>query len=159
MVATSRPRTVSPQLRRAQVALGSFLAWTAFVWVGRIRNAVSDPELVGADKAGPLLLAASLLVPAIVLAVAWVGSWRARRTLDRRAAVLLVVLAVWTTALWIVRAVDIAAFGDWGIGFVVVHTVLAVVSIGLAAWAVVADRASRSLEHTSALTASQEDMS
>ncbi len=140
MVATSSPRTVPAQLRRAQVALGCFLGWTAFVWVGRIRNAASDVELVGTEKVGPLLLAASFLVPAIVLAVAWVRSWRAHRALDRRAAILLVVLAVWTTGLWIVRAVDIAAFGDWGVGFIVVHTVLAVVSIGLAAWAVVTGR-------------------
>ena len=52
-----------------------------------------------------------------------------------------------------------ATFALIGSGFVVVHTVLAVVSIGLAAWAVLADRASRSVAHTDALTASQEDMS
>jgi hypothetical protein len=145
MVATSSPGTVSSQLRRAHVALGCFLAWTAFVWVGRIRNAASDVELVGTEKVGPLLLAASFLVPAMVLAVAWVRSLRARRRLDRRAGVLLVVLAAWTTGLWVVRAVDIAAFGDWSVGFIVVHTILAVVSIGLASWAVVADRASAPL--------------
>jgi hypothetical protein len=122
------------------VALGCFLAWTAFVWVGRIRNALTDADLVGADKVGPIVLAASFLVPAAVLAVAWVGSLRTRRPLERWAAVLLVALAVWTTGLWVVRAVDIAAFGGWSIGFVVVHTVLAAVSIGLAAWAVVAQR-------------------
>jgi hypothetical protein len=122
------------------VALGCFLAWTGFVWIGRIRNALTDVGLVGSEKVAPIVLAASFLVPAALLAVAWVRSLRSRRSLERWAGVLLVVLAVWTTGLWVVRAVDIAAFGEWSIGFVVVHTVLAVVSIGLAVWAVLAQR-------------------
>ena len=144
MVATSPPRQVPARLRRAQVALGCFLAWTGFVWIGRIRNALTDVELVGSEKIAPIVLAASFLVPAALLAVAWVRSLRSRRSLERWAGVLLVVLAVWTTGLWVVRAVDIAAFGEWSIGFVVVHTVLAVVSIGLATWAVLAQRSSAS---------------
>lgn len=140
MVATSPAPTVPARLRRAQVALGCFLGWTLFVWIGRIRNAVSDVDLVGSQKAGPVVLAVSFLVPAIVLGAAWIRSLRTRRPLDRWAAGLLVALAIWTTGLWVVRAVDIAAFGGWSIGFVVVHTVLAVVSIGLASWAVLAQR-------------------
>ena len=48
-------------------------------------------------------------------------------------------LAVWTTAVWIVRSLTILA-GDRATGFKVVHGVLAVVSIALAVWAVRAVR-------------------
>jgi hypothetical protein len=68
------------------------------------------------------------------------------------------VLAGWTTVVWVVRAADIALGGDHEAAFVAVHVVLAAVSIGLAAWAVTTDRKVRSAEHTSALTASQENM-
>ena len=69
-----------------------------------------------------------------------------------------VVLAGWTTVVWVVRAADIALGGDHEAAFIAVHVVLAVVSTGLAAWAVITDRKVRTSEHTSALTASQEHM-
>ena len=69
------------------------------------------------------------------------------------------VLAGWTTVVWVVRAADIAFGGGHEAAFIAVHVVLAAVSIGLAAWAVTTDRKVRAVEHTSALTASQEHMS
>lgn len=97
----------------------AFAGWTLFVWLGRIRNAVA-----GDEGLGPVLLAASF----VLLACAVLG------TRGRREAV--VALAGWTLAVWAVRAVDIALFSDHDAGFVVVHVVLAAVSVGLAAWAV-----------------------
>ena len=50
---------------------------------------------------------------------------------DRRLPLL---LAGWTVAVWVVRAVDIAALSDHDTAFVVVHLVLAAVSIALSVW-------------------------
>jgi hypothetical protein len=101
-------------MRRAAALLA---VWTLLVWAGRLRNA-------GAD-AGAIALAA----PFIVLAVAvLVGLWRARPWLR----IAVTALAAWTTVVWVVRGTLIWTH-DHSIGFKVVHTVLAVVSIGLAA--------------------------
>ncbi|MFZ4517001.1 MAG: hypothetical protein ACOYOP_01335 [Microthrixaceae bacterium] len=108
----------------------AFLAWTLFVWVGRIRNALADTALDAAGRTGPLLLATSFVLPALVLAVALVLRWRGRPV--GWLAPAMTVFAVWTTGVWIVRAGDIALGGDHPVAFVVVHTVLAVVSIALA---------------------------
>jgi hypothetical protein len=48
---------------------------------------------------------------------------------DRRA---VLGLAGWTLGVWVVRAVDIAFLSDHGAAFVIVHVVLAVVSVALA---------------------------
>lgn len=97
-----------------------FVGWTVFVWAGRIR--LAEGEL------GPFLLALTFLVPTAALAVALVRF---------RAAVpaLVGALALWTTGVWVVRDVDIVAGGDHPVGFVVVHVVLGVVSVALAALA------------------------
>lgn len=131
----------SPLLRRARVALGSLVVWTAFVWTGRIRNALADPDLEGVRRMWPVLLAVSFLVPAAAFAVAWVGSQRSGRWIDPWASVLVRMLAAWTVGVWVVRVADIAFGGDWSVGFVAVHSVLGAVSIALAVWAVLADRA------------------
>ena len=96
-----------------------FLAvWTLLVWAGRIRNAV------GADEGlGPVVLAVTFVVLAVVVLA------------SRCARPAVLALAGWTTAVWAVRAVDIAVLSDHEAAFVVVHLVLAVVSIALAAWA------------------------
>ena len=52
-------------------------------------------------------------------------------------------LVAWTTVLWLFRAGDIVLTSDEGVAFVVVHVVLAVVSIALGAWAVAEDRRAR----------------
>ena len=96
------------------------VAWTVFVWAGRIR--LADAEI------GPLLLALTFLVPAVALAVSLV--W------FRGAVPALVgALALWTTGVWIVRDLDIVLGGDHPVGFVVVHVVLGVVSVAVAGMA------------------------
>ena len=108
------------------------LAWTLIVWVGRVRNALSDPELTGSERLGPLLLAASFVVPALVLAVVLFVS--TRRSSDGGAVLRygVLALAAWTCGVWLFRIADIALSGDWSIGFVIVHAVLAIVSAVLA---------------------------
>jgi len=122
----------------------AFLAWTGFVWIGRVRNALGDDTLDGADRWGPLLLACSFLLPAAVLAVWTVADWRSGATAGRRSASsrLLLVLVAWTTVVWVVRAADIALGGDHEVAFVAVHVVLAAVSIGLGLLALRSDRRS-----------------
>jgi hypothetical protein len=89
----------------ARWPLYAFLAWTVFVWAGRIRNG------------GSVLLAASFLVLA-VLAMWRRGGWIAA-------------LAAWTIGVWAVRTPYILVH-DHPAGFKVVHTVLAAISIALA---------------------------
>ena len=132
--------------------VGAFLAWTLFVWIGRIRNATSDPDLSGSDRVLPLVLSAAFLVGAVVVAallyrdhVAGTASSAAALRLGVR------VVGALTIAFWLVRAVQIAINNPDDLPFVVVHVVLAVVSIGLAVWAAVA--ADRQYAHITSVTA------
>ena len=97
----------------------AFACWTVVVWGGRVRNAIADDA-----GAASIALAASFVVLGL-LVVATRGGWRP-----------VVALAGWTIVVWVVRAVDIVAFSDHDAAFVIVHLVLATVSVALAAWAV-----------------------
>ena len=93
-------------MRRARPwPLIAFLAWTVFVWAGRIRNG------------GSVLLAASFLV-LVAMAIWRRGRW-------------ITALVVWTIGVWAVRTPYILVH-DHPAPFKVVHTVLAAVSIALA---------------------------
>ncbi len=116
MAEATRSRALAPIL---------LVAWTVLVWTTRIRNIAGDDELTGGDRAGRLALALSFTVLAAAVGWAW---WRRSNWL--RPAVL--VLAGWTIGVWIARVIGIAT-GDHDTAFVVVHTVLGVVSAGLAA--------------------------
>jgi hypothetical protein len=123
--------------RRSGLAVGAFLAWTIFVWgVVRVRNILGDDELSSSDRVVPLLLSASLWVPALVLGVVLVVALVRRRPLPSAARIGVAALGVWTVLIWLVRAYDIALVGEDGqsheVPFIVVHLVLAVVSVGLA---------------------------
>ena len=126
----------------------SLLAWSLFVWVGRVRNALGDPELSGSERVGPLLLATSFVVPALVLAVVLFTSARRSRGVGPVLRYGVLALAAWTCGVWVVRMVDIAFGGDWEVAFVVVHAVLAVVSVGLA---IVAARAVSDVRRSAAV--------
>jgi hypothetical protein len=89
----------------------------------RIRNA--------AGEVGPTLPAASF----VVLAVAVLAT--------RGDRIPTLALASWTIAVWGVRVVDIAMLSDHDAAFVVVHAVLATVSIALSAAAIRAVRSPR----------------
>jgi len=147
MVETRSRPGVPTEIRRSWIAIGVFVAFTLFVWMGRVRNALVDPALAASDRVGPLLLAMSFVVPALVLAVGWVTALRRSSPLPRWAAGVLAALAVWTIGVWVVRIVDIAFAGDHAIGFVVVHVVLAAVSSGCALWAVAAERRALGVPH------------
>jgi len=144
----SRPG-VPTEIRRSWIAVGVLVAFTLFVWLGRVRNALVDPALERSDRVGPLLLAMSFVVPALVLLVGWVTALRRSSPLARWAAGVLGALAVWTVGVWVLRIVDIAFAGDHSVGFVVVHGVLAAVSSGCAVWAVAAQRRVLGVPHIS----------
>ncbi len=112
-MAAPRPRTASLVLA----------GWTGFVWVTRLANVLGDDDLDTAGQIGGVALALSFVV--LAAAVAWAALTR-RDVLFRAVAA----LTVWTVAVWAVRVVGITD-GDHSIGFVVVHLLLAAVSLAL----------------------------
>lgn len=111
--------------------------WTLFVWIGRIRNLAQEPGPIG--EAGRWSLVGSIVftVLGLVLVLAIVAARFGPVPVPIRSVV--GALGVLTTGVWVVRAVEIA-LDDHPAGFIAVHLVLAVVSIGLAAaaWRAVA---------------------
>lgn len=114
-------------MRRRPFAL-ALVAWTFFVWTTRIANIWRDEALDTGEKVGRTGLALSFTLLAIAVVVTL---WR---RLPQASLLAVGALAAWSVAVWVVRDVRIL-FTDHEIGFKVVHTVLAVVSIALAALA------------------------
>jgi hypothetical protein len=116
----------------------AFASWTLLVWATRIDNIWADAELTTTGKVGRTLLAASFVASAVALGWVLRVCWRHRP--GRRVRTVVGVVAAWTTAVWVVRAVGIASADHSG-AFVAVHLALAVVSIGLGAgsWLAVRD--------------------
>lgn len=138
--------------RRVALLVGAFGVWTLLVWLVRIRNIATDDSLSGGAQAFRLLLAAAFVGGAVdVLVRLWGARSRIRvrhladgtervevpRLVLRSVAL----LALFTTVVWLVRAVGILAADHDG-GFKAVHTLLALGSIALAvaAWWAVAPR-------------------
>ncbi len=112
-------------LLRRDTPVVALLAWTALVWLSRIRNVVGNEDLDGGQKLVRLLIVAVFLGLAAMVVVSW---RRPARTLWVTA------LSAWTVGLWTVQMVGIL-LDDHGLGFVLIHAVLAAVSITLAALA------------------------
>lgn len=108
-------------------------AATLLIWTTRIRNIWTDDELDTAGQVGRTALSLSFTL--LALGGVWLW-WDARRQARARswAPAFVRAFAAWTTAVWVVRGVQIA-LADHAVAFVVVHTGLAVGSIGLAVWA------------------------
>ena len=117
--------------RRLRPAL-ALSAWTFLVWTTRIRNIWTDDSLSTANQAGRTALALAFTAFAAAAAHAWLRARRGRPLRSTPAVVR--AFAVFTTVVWVVRAVQIA-LADHSVGFVAVHLVLAVGSIALAWWA------------------------
>jgi hypothetical protein len=114
-------------MRRRPFAL-VLVGWTFLVWTTRISNIWRDADLDTGEKLGRTGLALSFTVLAVAAAVA---VWRAS---GRSSLVAVAALAGWTVGVWVVRGTGIL-LADHGTAFKVVHAVLAVVSIALAALA------------------------
>ena len=117
---------------RTSWTFAALVAWTGFVWIGRIRNALTDPALEGWELASPLLLSLSFVLPAVVLGASWLVGTRRGSGPSRPLLVAVVAFCCWTIGVWVLRGADIAFAGDHEAAFVAVHTVLALVSIALA---------------------------
>ena len=115
-------------MQRAVRLLWLLVAWTAIVWVGRIRNIVGDDTLADGDRAWGTVVAILFLVLAAVTATLPLGLWHRRPLGSTR---LVAIFCLWTIAFWSVRGAGLL-LGDHEAGFKVVHTVLAGVSIALA---------------------------
>jgi len=114
------------------LAVAVFAMWTLLVWANRIYNIVAKDGGDGVD----LARAIGFVVVGLVVAVVAV------RPMPAPLAHRLVSVAGWASiALWATRIVTIP-LGDYSVGFVVVHLVLAAISISLALWAM---RSTRSL--------------
>ncbi|MBT4677368.1 MAG: hypothetical protein HOB67_05915 [Acidimicrobiaceae bacterium] len=124
-------------MQRAVRLLWLLVAWTAIVWVGRIRNLIGDDTLVNWDRAWGIVVALLFLVLAAVTATLPLGLWHRRPLGSTR---LVAIFCLWTIAFWGIRGVGLL-LADHEAGFKVVHTVLAGVSIGLAVLLQRADRA------------------
>jgi hypothetical protein len=111
----------------------AFSAWTLFVWVGRVRNVWADASLDTSAKVGRSALAASFVV---LGAATLIYALKHRRGLAPRSTLYLVgPFAAWTVGVWVVRSVGIWLH-EHPLGFKIVHTVLAAISIALAVDAV-----------------------
>jgi uncharacterized membrane protein len=104
-----------------------------FVWgIVRVRNIMGDAELASSERTWPLILAASLWVPAAVLLIVLVVTVIRKKPFGKAATVGVAVLGVWTTLVWMVRAFDIALVSNRELPFILVHLMLGVISVGLA---------------------------
>ena len=112
------------------------LAWTAIVWVGRIRNVVGDDELTAGAQTSQIVVALIFLMLGALVATVPLGLWHRRPLGSTR---LVAMFCLWTIVFWTVRGGGMV-FGDHEVGFKVVHTVLALVSIALAGALYRADR-------------------
>jgi hypothetical protein len=117
--------------RRRWVLLAVFVAWTTYVWVTRIANAwgSASTETTG-GKVVSTVLSGVMLAFAVGGVVVLVQTWR--RPLTVGAARFLQGFCGVTVVVWVVRAVQIIA-SDHDVPFKVVHVVLGVISIALAA--------------------------
>ena len=112
---------------RARLPVIGFVVWTVLVWIGRIGNVIADDDLSAAGAAWRIAVAVAFVVLGLAVFVARLrGADGATR--------LLAVLVACTVGWWLVRGVGTLVDDD-DVGFKVVHTVLMVVSIGLAGWA------------------------
>ncbi len=111
-------------MTRSVIRLGWLLVgWTTFVWGSRVRNLLSDDGLTGFSFGWRLGAAVAFLGAAALGAFVLLRP----RSFGRR------VLAGWSVAgigWWSIRGVG-TLFGDFTVAFKAVHTVLALVTIGL----------------------------
>ncbi len=114
-------------------------AFTVLVWTTRIRNIWTDDALSTAGQVGRTALALAFTAFAAGTIALWARA--RRRSAPTWTAAWIRAFAIWTTVVWIVRGTQIA-LADHDTAFVVVHTLLAVASIALAAWA---DRAAHAI--------------
>ena len=111
---------------RTWPAVAALGGWTVFLWVTRVKNALADDAMSNGGKAVALVTSGLFLGGAVGVVVAHA---RGARHAPRAAAV----FAVVSIGYWLVRAATILG-RDRSVGFKTVHTVLALVTVGLGGW-------------------------
>ena len=125
----------TPPTTRQRVVLLAFVVWTAYVWASRIVNALgSDTESSG-EKVFSVVLSLVLLALTVGVVAVVVRSWKAPLTAG--GAKVLAAAAGVTIVVWLIRVPQILTTDHGpdvnGTAFNIVHTLLGVVSIVLAA--------------------------
>ena len=113
----------------SKVVLVSFVVWTLFVWTNRISNTLRSTTDSSTTKVVSTVL--SVVMCLLALAVVWVliRAWRA--DLGTAQVSVLLVAAIVTIVVWLVRVPQIL-LADHDTPFKVVHALLGVVSLVLA---------------------------
>ncbi|MCP3990332.1 MAG: hypothetical protein GY724_14740 [Actinomycetia bacterium] len=111
----------------------TLVAWTLFVWVGRVRNIIDDETLTGWSRTWRLGFAISFVTLAMAVGGLAIRQLSANTSVPRSGR-LVTALAIYSIVVWFIRGTDIV-LGHHSAGFKMVHAVLAVVSIGLGALA------------------------
>lgn len=116
-------------LKSRPVAVAVFAMWTLLVWGNRVSNVLRDSGLDTGERLGSLVLPAIFVVVGLLAAAAIVVP------MPESTARRLVGISVGATVVvWAVRA-PMIALADHDVAFIIVHVVLAVVSVALGWWA------------------------
>jgi hypothetical protein len=119
-------RSRSTRSVRTWPAVAALCGWTAFLWITRIKNALGDADMSTGGKAIALVTSLAFLGAAVALAFVHLRN----RPEARRAAAAFALVSI---VYWLIRAATIVA-RDHPVGFTVVHTVLALITVGLGVW-------------------------
>lgn len=114
---------------RSRIVLLAFVVWTVFVWANRISNTLRSEESTGA-KTFSTALSVVMLAFAVAVVVVVVKAWKGQLSIG--GAKILMVSAAVTVVVWLVRVPQIL-MADHGAPFKIVHLMLGVVSVVLAA--------------------------
>jgi uncharacterized membrane protein YobD (UPF0266 family) len=120
--------------RTGRAILIAFVAWTAFVWCSRISNTLRSTTESAGGKVFSTVLSVIMLLFAAAVVVVLVRRWST--SMDPASARALRAAAVVTVVVWLIRVPQIVFLDDdptHGAPFKIVHAVLGLISIGLAA--------------------------
>jgi len=120
--------------RSGHAILIAFVAWTAFVWISRISNTLRSTTESTGGKVFSNVLSILMLALATAVIAALVRSWS--KPMSSTSLISLRVAAIATVVVWLVRVPQIVFFDDdptHGAPFKIVHAVLGLISIALAA--------------------------
>ena len=120
----------NPRVRPGTWPLIALVIWSLYVWSTRISNAAGDAALSTGSKAFSIGLSLTFVAFALAGVVVLVRSWSRPRT--GAECNVLRSFAIWTVVVWAVR-VPMILLADHVVGFKVVHAMLGLISIALAA--------------------------
>ena len=127
LMANSIPRafldTTPARFRHWSVA--ALAAWSVVIWLTRLRNVFNDDALSSGARAAWLVPVVLFILGGLVCGLAW---WKGRGELPRPIALFCLISSLY----WLVRVVFVL-IDHRSVGFVLVHLVLAAVSVALAA--------------------------